>query len=92
MDSKHQRDYIAKHTIIRKKLIETLDTSGSGCVDVAQLACHLGMDVRTVRSHLEVMEVDSIGVFVDPNKKQFCTREGISLLANALQFSNSDST
>jgi hypothetical protein len=91
MSNNRQRDYISKHIIIRNKLIEIVNSTGTGCVDVSQLSYRLGMDVRTVSSHLEVMEVDSAGVFVDPSKKQFCTKEGISLLANALKLREGDS-
>ncbi len=85
MSSKRHRDYLTRHKRIRDKLMDTVSSTGSGCVDVAQLAYRLGMDVRTVRAHLEIMEVDSAGVFVDSAKKQFCTKEGIALLANALK-------
>jgi predicted transcriptional regulator len=85
MSINRQRDYLTTHRRIRNKLIEIVNSTGSGCVDVSQLAYRLGMDVRTVRAHLEIMEVDSAGVFVDSEKKQFCTKEGIALLANALK-------
>jgi hypothetical protein len=90
MINKRQRDYLAKHKIIRDKLIDMVNSTGRGCVDVMQLAQRLGMDVRTVRAHLEIMEVDAMGVFVDSTKKQFCTKEGIALLANALKLSGSN--
>jgi hypothetical protein len=31
------------------------------------------------------MEVDTVGVFMDSSEKQFCTKEGIALLANLLK-------
>ena len=65
--------------------MECTDTEGRGCVNVSQLASQLGMDIRTVRSHLEIMEADLLGVFMDQSKKQFCTKEGLSLLANILK-------
>ncbi|MBN1177205.1 MAG: hypothetical protein JXA51_05955 [Dehalococcoidales bacterium] len=82
-----QQDYLARHKRIRDKLLEIVNQTGRGCVDVYQLSCGLEMDVRTVRAHLEIMEVDSSGVFLDSAKKQFCTKEGIALLANALKLS-----
>jgi hypothetical protein len=87
MVTNRQQDYLAKHKRIRDGLIDTIISTGRGCVDVSILAYKLGMDVRTVRAHLEVMEVDSTGVFVDSTKKQFCTKEGIALLANTLKLS-----
>ena len=85
MSSKYERDYKAKHQQIRNKLIELVSESERACFDVAQLASQLRMDIRTVRAHLRIMEVDAIGVFMDPGEKQFCTKEGIALLANMLK-------
>ena len=85
MSSKHERDYIAKHQQIREKLLEMVSESERACFDVAQLASQLGMDIRTVRAHLKIMEVDAVGVFMDTGEKQFCTKEGVALLANILK-------
>ena len=87
MSNKQEQDYITKHRQIRQKLIELTTESKRACVDVSQLASQLGMDPRTVRSHLRVMEVDMLGVFMDLSEKQFCTKEGVSLLANILKTS-----
>lgn len=85
MSNNRQRDYLARHCTIRDELINALNDSGRGCVDVSQMACRLGMDTRTVRAHLEIMEVDAVGVFLDTTRKQFCTKEGVALLANSLK-------
>lgn len=90
MSNNRQRDYLARHKKIRDELIETVNSTGRGCVDVARLASRLGMDIRTVRAHLEIMVVDSVGVFVDSTRKQFCTKKGIALLANALKMSGTN--
>ena len=90
MSDNKQQDYLAKHKRIRDKLIDIINSTGRGCVDVSQLAQQVGMDIRTVRSHLEIMELDSAGVFVDSAQKQFCTKKGIAMLANALKLSNSN--
>jgi len=84
MSSKHERDYITKHEQIRNKLVELVKEDGSGCFSVSKIAVELGMDQRTVRAHLKILEVDNAGVFVDPEEKEFCTREGITLLAKKL--------
>jgi DNA-binding transcriptional ArsR family regulator len=85
MSSKRERDYLATHQQIRNKLLELASKSEHACFDVAQLASQLGMDIRTVRAHLKIMEVDAVGVFMDPSEKQFCTKEGIAMLANMLK-------
>jgi len=85
MSSKREQEYITRHERIRNKLVELLRENERACFDVSQLASQLGMDVRTVRAHLKIMEVDAVGVFMDPSEKQFCTKEGIALLANMMK-------
>ena len=87
MSSKRQRDYLARHKRIKEKLMEIVNSNNPACVDVPQLARQLEMDIRTVRAHLEIMEIDSMGVFMDSSKKVFCTKEGIALLANVMKLS-----
>lgn len=84
MNSKHERDYITKHEQIRNKLMEMIKEDGYGCFPVSKIAVKLEMDQRTVRAHLKILEVDNAGVFVDSEEKEFCTREGITLLAKKL--------
>ena len=88
VSNKNEQDYIAKHQQIRNKLVELANESERACFDVSQLASQLGMDTRTVRAHLKIMEVDAVGIFMDPGQKQFCTKEGIALLANMLKLNN----
>jgi hypothetical protein len=85
MSNESKRDYISKHQKIRDKLIEQSRTREYACFNVARLASELKMDIRTVRAHLKIMELDAMGVFTDDEQKQFCTREGIDLLANTLK-------
>ena len=90
MPSKYDRDYVARHEQIVSKLVEMIDESGSGCVSVSKIADELGMDHRTVRSHLKIIEVNHAGVFADTDEKQFCTREGVTLLAKRLGLIKTD--
>ena len=83
-DSKSARDYVAKHEQIKNKLSEMAKESGGGCFSVTKIAAALGMDQRTVRSHLKILELDNAGVFVGPEGKEFCTKEGVALLAKRL--------
>ena len=74
MRGSREQDYLAGHKRIRDRLLELAGEGEYACVDVSQLAYHLGMDIRTVKAHLKIMELDAIGVFVDPSEKQFCTK------------------
>jgi hypothetical protein len=85
MSGKFKRDYVDRHRKIRDKLIEQSRTRTYACFNVAQLASELRMDIRTVRAHLNIMQLDAVGVFTDDREKQFCTKEGVALLANTLE-------
>jgi DNA-binding transcriptional ArsR family regulator len=85
MSNNSKLDYLAKHERIRDKLIELSKTSEHACFNVARLASDLKMDIRTVRGHLKIMELDAVGTFMDDEQKQFCTKKGIALLADTLR-------
>jgi hypothetical protein len=80
-----KQDYIVKHRKIRNKLIELSKAREYACFNIARIAADLKMDIRTVRAHLKIMELDAMGTFLDDSQKQFCTKEGISLLVNTLR-------
>jgi len=84
VSDKHERGYITKHEQIVKELNEMTRESDAPCFSIATIATRLGMDQRTVRAHLKIIEVDNIGVFVDPEQKKFCTKNGILMLAKRL--------
>ena len=90
MRDKYDRDYVAKHEQIVNKLVEMINGSDSGCVSVTKIAEELGMDQRTVKAHLKIIEFNHAGVFADTTEKQFCTREGIALLAKRLGLIKTD--
>ena len=84
MPGKNDREYVSKHEQIIKKLEEMADECNCGCFEVAKIAVALGMDQRTVRSHLKILEVSHVGVFVNVEEKEFCTRAGLAILARRL--------
>ena len=90
MRGSREQDYLAKHRQIKNKLLEQVSIGEHVCVDVSELASELEMDIRTVKAHLRVMEVDAMGIFMDPSEKQFCTKEGIALLANVMKLTRAD--
>ena len=85
MTSKRNRDYIIRHEQIWNKLVKMAEESDSGCIRISKIATELGMDTRTVRAHLKILEVHNAGVFIDSDEKEFCTKEGIALLARRLR-------
>ncbi|MFC1942110.1 hypothetical protein ACFLWU_02710 [Chloroflexota bacterium] len=85
MSVKREQEYINRHERIKNKLVELDKESKHGFFEVVKLASELGMDKRTVKAHLRIMELDNFGVFVDQDEKQFCTREGVSMFAEILR-------
>jgi len=84
VDSKHEREYTARHKEIRNKLLQMAKDSNCACFHVSKIAADLGWDQRTVRSHLKILEIDKAGVFLDAEEKEFCTREGLALLVDKI--------
>ena len=84
MKSNFDRDYVTRHQQIRDRLVQMVKESNCGCFHVSKIAAELGMDQRTVRAHLKISEIDKAGVFVDAEKKEFCTKEGLALLAERI--------
>lgn len=84
MPDRCDRDYASRHERVVQKLMEMVEEKGCACFPVSKLAAELGMDQRTVRNHLKIIEIDNAGVFMDPDDKQFCTKEGVALLAKRL--------
>jgi hypothetical protein len=84
MNSKSDRDYITRHQQIRDKLLDMAKESNCACFHVSKIAADLGMDQRTVRAHLRILEIDKAGVFLDAEEKEFCTKEGLTLLAEKI--------
>ena len=80
----YDRDYVDRHEQIRNKLLQMAKECNCGCFAVPKIAVELRMDQRTVRAHLKIMEINNVGVFVDPNEKEFCTKEGVILLARKM--------
>ena len=81
---KYERDYTTRHERVRNKLLEMAKDCDCGCLPVSKIASELGMDQRTVRAHLKIMEIYNIGRFSDPEGKEFCTKEGVILLARRM--------
>ncbi len=81
---KSGRDYVTKHEQIANKLKELARKCNCACLPVSKVAAELGIDERTVRAHLKIMQIHGIGMFNDPSEREFCTKEGVALLARKL--------
>jgi len=88
MGSRYNKDYVERHQKIVSKLIELVQEHDCACLPVSRLATEVGMDQRTVRTHLKIIEIHHAGVFVDGDDREFCTREGVASLVKRLRLSD----
>ncbi|MCG2826571.1 MAG: hypothetical protein L6265_08290 [Thermoplasmatales archaeon] len=53
--------YVKEHLRVKKGVEKVVKESRSSCVPVSNLSIELRMDPRTVRKHLEVLNMDGVG-------------------------------
>ena len=68
--------YVGDHTKIKKAIVSELGRGLRG-VDVNDLSKKLEMDPRTVKNHLDIMEMDGYGFFVNDKQTVFCPLSSI---------------
>ncbi|MCK4481879.1 hypothetical protein KAU55_01540 [Candidatus Bathyarchaeota archaeon] len=83
-EKKPSREYVEKHRQVKEKVEEIISKCACACVPVRKLSEELKMDDRTVKAHLEILEMHKIGTYLDPDKKVFCTANGIKKIADKL--------
>ena len=85
MGSRYNKDYVDRHQKIVNKLLDLVAEHDCACLPVSKLATEVGMDQRTVRTHLKIIEIHYAGVFVDGDDREFCTKEGVASLARKMR-------
>jgi len=78
------REYVEKHRQIKEKVDEISSRCKCACIPVRELSEELKMDERTVKAHLEILEMHKVGTYLDSNRKVFCTTNGIKKIAKKL--------
>jgi hypothetical protein len=78
------RDYVEKHRQVKEKVEEISSECECACILVRRLSEELKMDERTVKAHLEILEMHKAGTYLDSDRKVFCTTEGIKRIADKL--------
>ena len=86
MDEENQpsREYVEKHRQVKKKIEEISSECACACIPTRKLSEELKMDERTVKAHLEILEMHKVGTYLDPNRKVFCTANGVRKIADKL--------
>ena len=74
------REYVKIHKKIHQSMKKFSDKIG--IIRVNDITKDLGMDLRTVKNHLIVCEIDGFGRFIEENI--FITRDGIRKMAESL--------
>ena len=74
------KEYLQTHKKIKNKVISDTMAKARGCVSVRDIANELGIDPKTAKIHLDIMEIDEFGSYLDNKKSIFCSAEGIDRL------------
>lgn len=81
-ENQPSREYVEKHRQVKKKIEEI--SSECACIPTRRLSEELKMDERTVKAHLEILEMHKVGTYLDSNRKVFCTANGVKKIADKL--------
>ncbi len=84
MSSTRVEDYLHTHEKIKKIMRRAVEDAYC-CVSVDDVANELGIDSNTARVHLDIMEIDEFGSYVDRAHEMFCTAEGIERIRERLR-------
>lgn len=71
------KEYLQTHEKIKKIVKKKIDEGACVCVSVKDISNDLGIDPKAVKTHLDIMEIDEFGSYLDNNQKTFCSLEGI---------------
>jgi hypothetical protein len=86
----YKYNYVSDHIRVLNKLAELTEDSNMTCISSFHLVKMFGLDYRTVKSRLKILELDGKGAFIDREERIFITEEGVSLLAKRLNKNNKD--
>lgn len=78
-------DYLKENLEIRKKVEEVSKKRRFGSVSVREIAKLLRKDPRTIKTHLEIMENYTHGLFIDDKKTLFCTKDGLKKICKKVK-------
>ena len=68
------------HKRIKKAILDIEKTHEKVCTNVETIAEKAGTDTRTTRKHLAILEENGIGVFCDPKRKTFSSKDKLERL------------
>lgn len=83
-ENQPSREYVEKHRQVKKKIEEISSERAIACIPTRELSEELNMDERTVKAHLEILEMHKVGTYLDSNRKVFCTTNGVKIIAEKL--------
>ena len=74
------KEYLQTHKKIKNVVREKTLNEVYCCVKVDDVANKLGIDPKTAKIHLDLMEIDEFGSYLDEDHEMFCSTEGIERL------------
>jgi predicted ArsR family transcriptional regulator len=75
-------DYLKTHEKVKNIVKKKAFDDAYCCVKVDDVANELGIDSKTAKVHLDLMEIDEFGSYVDREQEVFCSMDGIERLRN----------
>lgn len=74
------KNYLQTHKKIKNTVIMHTTAKACGCVNVKDVANEVKVSQKTARIHLDIMEIDGVGSYLDSNRKIFCSKDGVDKL------------
>ena len=85
LENNRVEEYLRTHKKIKDRIGKKTKEEARACVSVNDIAKELKIDSKTVKIHLDIMEIDGVGSYSDNNQKIFCSLEGVERLREPIK-------
>ena len=85
LENKRVEKYLQTHKKIKDRIRKKTKEEARACVRVDDIAKELKIDSKTVKIHLDIMEIDGVGSYSDNKQKIFCSLEGVERLREQIK-------
>jgi len=85
LENNRVEEYLRTHKKIKDRIRKKTKEESHACIKVDDIAKELKIDSKTVKIHLDIMEIDGVGSYSDKNQKVFCSLEGVEKLREQIK-------
>jgi len=85
LENNRVEEYLRTHKKIKDRIRKKTKEEARACVRVDDIAKELKIDSKTVKIHLDIMEIDGVGSYSDNKQKIFCSLEGVERLREQIK-------